>query len=626
MAAATTTSKSKKKTTTRAKKISVEEAEKEKEAAIQKAKEKAIAEERERAERERISAAMNTPEDHDWEDEEDEDTPTFGTTGGAYYEDTNLPEEPDIFEFGRTMEDQGKDISYYIKKDNAFLVELYTATSLEELRKKYGGGKYTVAIKNDRGQWIKQKTMRVHGPLEPEVREEKKEQYIPPQPQMPQIDLNQAFGSMSQMFMQMQEMNQRDKSRTEREERKGGEQFNTTLFQVISEQGKSTQQMIMEMQRNNMEMLKSMNENTSRSLEKAEERNRQMIQEMRQTFNNNNKKDEFGLKEMLALIESSRNSGMDTMKTVMELSETMADMRTPDTPVETGDSKESLMSTLTKAMLPLITKAGQQSQAAPGVPQQAVQMPGLPQRRQVQQAYQQAQNPNPQTPQGHRPNGGGQVRTAQAAPSPIQGNGRYQETRVQNIQKNPLSSLGLATFSDNKGTNVSQHASQYREASPHPALGSDYESSEEFIKRTSADLVPPESDISKETIGMSDEAKEGIEGFKAIMPLVRESDVYKDASKAQQNIVELGLPIIAQYINDEKMTPEVVAHFVIDECAGQGFTPQVLAKEFTFDFLIQVASNFGIGEEKKTWFGEFYETIQDAAGDAVAGEEESAPN
>lgn len=122
---------------------------------------------------------------------------------------------------------------------------------------------------------------------------------------------------------------------------------------------------------------------------------------------------------------------------------------------------------------------------------------------------------------------------------------------------------------------------------------------------------------------MTDEAKENIEGFKAFMPLVRDSEVYKAATKAQQNIVEHGLPIIAQYINDEDITAEVVAHFVIDECAAQGFSPQVLAKEFTFDFLLQIASNFGIGEEKKPWFGEFYEAIQNAAGDATTGEEES---
>jgi hypothetical protein len=123
---------------------------------------------------------------------------------------------------------------------------------------------------------------------------------------------------------------------------------------------------------------------------------------------------------------------------------------------------------------------------------------------------------------------------------------------------------------------------------------------------------------------MSDEAKEGIETFKAIMPIVRESDVYKKATQAQKNIVELGLPVIAQYINDEDVTAETVAHFVIDESASQGFSPQVLAKEFTFDFLLQIASNFGIGEEKNEWFGEFYEAIQDVAGVSTSGEEESA--
>lgn len=616
----TTTSSSKKKTSTRSKRISVDEAEKEKEAAILKAKEEAIAEERDRAEKNRISASMNIPDDNEWDEDEDDDTPSFGNHGGSYFEDTDLPEDPDIFEMGRALEDQGRDISYYIKKDNAFLVELYTATSLEELKKKYGGGKYTIAIKNSNGQWIKQKTIRVHGPIEVEPKVEPKEQYFQPQQNVPQVDLNQMFQGTSQMFMQMQEMANRERSRADRDEKKGSDTFNSTLFSVISEQGKSTQTMIMEMQRNNMEMLKAISENTTRSLEKAEERNRDMLREIRES---GSKKEEFGLKDMLALIESSRNNGMDTMKTVMELSETFAEMRTPDTPSEPIDSKESLMATLTKAMLPLITKAGQQTQTAPGVPQQAVQMPGLPQRRPVQQAYQQTQNPSPQAPQGYRPNGGGQASPTKTAQSPIRGNGQYQETRVQNIEKNPLASLGLATFADRTSNNVPQ-TSPRGENPPHRVLGREYESSEEFIEKTMKDLNNlPEPDISKEPQAMSDEAKEGIETFKAIMPIVRESDVYKKATQAQKNIVELGLPVIAQYINDEDVTAETVAHFVIDESASQGFSPQVLAKEFTFDFLLQIASNFGIGEEKNEWFGEFYEAIQDAAGVTTPREEES---
>lgn len=618
---ATTTTK--KKTTTRAKKISLEEAEKQKEEAIAKAKEEAREEERKRMEAERIKTEMNTPDDHDFDEEyDDEDGPTFGVQGGAYYEDTDLPQEPDIFEFGRQLEDQGRDISYYIKKDNAFLVELFTATTMEELKKKYGGGKYQIAIKNGQGQWIKQKTIRIHGPIEPEEKEDK-QPYFPPQPQMPQIDLNQTFGAMSQMFMQMQEMSQREKSRADRDEKKSSESFNTTLFQVISEQGKSTQQMIMEMQRNNMEMLKAMSENTARSLEKAEERNREMIREIKAS---SSKKEEFGLKDALALVATSRNDGIETMKMVMDLSENMADLRTP--PAVETDSKEGMMGKLVSAVVPLLNRANQQATAAaqvPGVAQIPQQTPGVQQRRMVQHPQvRQTQNPQQAPiPQGHHgnraPQGQGQARPG----SPIKGNGVYQETRVQNFPQSPLSSLGLPSFAD-KGGNVPTMTKPEGKVTPHEVLGEGYESSEEFIERTMKDLNQNPEPLSKtggkET--MSDEAKASIEDFKALMPFVRESDLFKNASKAQQNIVELGLPIIAQYVNDETVTPEIVAHFVIDECANQGFGAKVLAKEFTFDFLLQIASNFGIGEEKKPWFGEFYETIQDAAGETTLGEEE----
>lgn len=612
---ATPTTQTKKKTS-RAKKITLDEAEKLKQEAVEAAKEEARMEERRRIEQEQARQAMNTPDDAEFEDEYDDEIPIFGTHEGAYYEDTPVGEEPDIFEFGRVLEDQGKDISYYIKKDNAFLCELFTATTMEDLKKKYGGGKYTIAIKNDRGQWIKRKTLRIHGPIEPET-ETKQEPIIPPQPGMPQIDMNQTFGGMMDFFVRMNEMSQRERQRIERTESKSSDSFNNTLFQVISEQSKSTQAMIMEMQRNNIEMLKAMSENTTRSLEKAEERNREMIREIKES---STKKEEFGLKDMIALMATSENKGMETMKMALDMSESLAELRTPP-PSEPVDAKESMMGKLVNAIVPLMTQANKnaQAQAQPGV-QQLPQAPGVPQRRAVYPGQFQAPRQAPIYPnarQGGTPQGSGQ-----AGPrSPITGNGVYQETRVQNFKQSPLSSLGLPSFTD-KGGNVPTQAPR-QGVPPQGVLGPDYESSEAFMERTMKELNEVSGPLSNEEKKvMSEEAKSSVEDFKALMPFIRESDLYKNASKAQQNIVELGLPIIGTYINDVNIKPDEVAHFVLDECQGQGFTAKVVAKEFTFDFLLQIASNFGIGEEKNEWFGEFYETIQEAAGNGAIGEEE----
>lgn len=628
----TTTQSTSKKKPSRVKKITLDQAEKDKKLAV----EEALEAQKKEFEQEQIRSSMNTPDDVDFDEYEDtdEDETSFGTRNGAYYEDADLPDELDIFEFGKTLEDQGKDISYYIKKDNAFLVELYTATSWEELRSKHGGGKYTVAIKNSNGQWIKQRTQRVHGV--PNAQKEEKQTVIPPQPNVPQIDLNETFGAMSQMFMQMQEMTQRERSRAERDEKKGMDTFNTTIFQVISEQSKNTQAMIMEMQRNNMEMLKSLNENTSRSLEKAEERNREMIREMRQSIS---KKDEFSTKDLLALIENSRNNGMDTMKTIMEMGELFAEKMTPDVP-SVPESKDNMIGKLVNGILPLLTQAKQSAAQAA--------MPGLPaahnptvgttqhlgdrgQHRPLQPNVRQAQAPQVPISQNPLPNRTAQGRTQAPQKSPIQGNGRYEEIRVknnapqgvQNLEKNTLDSLGLPSFTDRK---INKPQGPHLKSVP-PKEGQVASihtlSSEELIERTNSKVK--EYDATFKGGVMSDEAKEAIESFKKFMPLVRESDVYKNANKNQKLIVEMSLPIIAQYINDENITPELVAHFVIDECQNQGFGPQVLAKEFTFDFLLQIASNFGMAEEKKTWFGEFYETIKDASSstDGIEGEEES---
>ncbi len=323
------------------------------------------------------------------------------------------------------------------------------------------------------------------------------------------------------------------------------------------------------------------------------------------------------------------------MKTVMELSENFSAMMAEKTTSDEPESKDSLLTKLVGGVLPLLTKANQQADAAaagqmPGVaPQQVHPMQQIPQpRRQhrpanaVQHSHgagvrpTHAQTPQPSPHQFRNPQGPGRVPAQR--PTPPQG--APQAGPRHRTATFSAAALGFATFTDKRGQEPSTIGAEGRV--PHdPRL----ESSEEFIKRVDAEIAESSAPTLKDAKGvhtMTEEEKQEAQQIKQVMPLIRGSEIYEKATPAQQAIVELAFPLIAVYINRDGITPEIVANFVLDECRPQGFTPKVLEKEFTFDFLLQIASNFGIGEEKREWFGEFYETIKDAARNDASGEEE----
>lgn len=603
--------------TSRAKKITVDQAEKDKQVAI----DRALEEEREKARLERLKASAGVPDEDDIAEYEEENqfTPSFGTSHGAYHDgyDSEAEDYFDIFEFGQNLEETGRAVEYLVKRNNEIVGELPTAVRWSELAKKYdGGGKYQIILRDaNTKEYIKSQTQRLAEPVRASVSE--RETYIPPQPQMPQMDLNSTFQGMTNMFMQMQEMVQREKARNEREEKKSSSESNTLLMTIMQNQSQSQQQMMMEIAKMQNENTRHQTETFNRLVEKMDQKTEKMFSELTKGLQ---KKDEFGLKEMLALIESSRKSGMDTMKTVMDLSEQFSAMMSEkggerDEP----ESKDSLLSKLVTGFMPLLTKANQQAQQMPGVaPQQVHPMQQIPQPRRDLRAPVPPPSQPPaaqfRNPQGPGPGRGPQAPRASQTPQAFAPDRRPIPSAA---------SLGFATFADKSQRKPSTGAG----AEAAQVLPKTFESSEDFIKRVEAEISESAAPVptltqTKGVHKMSDEEKKELEQLKAVMPLIRSSEIYEKASSAQKTIVELAFPLIAIYINREGVTPEIVANFVIDECRPQGFGPKVLEKEFTFDFLLQIASNFGIGTEKREWFGEFYETIKDAARNDAQGDEE----
>jgi hypothetical protein len=99
-------------------------------------------------------------------------------------------------------------------------------------------------------------------------------------------------------------------------------------------------------------------------------------------------------------------------------------------------------------------------------------------------------------------------------------------------------------------------------------------------------------------------------------------EIYQGASEIQQKIANLALPLIAEHIMSKQISPRDVAGLSLDECLKNGISPEVVLREFPFDFMLQIAGAFGIGEEKKPWFEEFYAHIQDSVGVDTEGSDE----
>lgn len=600
MATTTESRSSKKKTKTtrkKTKKIDAAEAERLREEAVQ----RAIQEERERWEREQEEAGFEDIDDYEVQDEEletGEHQRSWLLGGENRFADGNLQnhnrEEAEFNLFDWIEENyfrQGVAVTYYIKKNGQVMGEIEHPTSWTELQKTFGGGQYQVIAKTSENKtYIKSQRQMVAAPAKKD--EDREPRYMPPppapEPREPSIDMNQMFTNMMGMFQQMQEMNEKARAREERDEKKSSDSFNTTFLTLMQNQQKSTSDMFLKIAEMTQKTSEQQSNNFSRVIEKMDDKFTRMFEKMSET---SKQKEQLGLKDLLALTNSSRQEGLEQMKLIMELAEQRAESLRGDD--DDDDSKGSLINNLIKGVLPIVAQARQSQMMMP--PQQQMPRGAVPQSGVALPPSQRAKGPQSRPPQGTI-----DPRVAQARAQAGVGQGRQPSPELVQKAFTP-DSLGLAGFRE-KNVEVNE-----------PYIPEPYYP--ESQPETAVQEVGPENGVA----GIS--AQEVQE-----TPDQRGSNLYDEASLAQRTIAELAIPTIAIYMDDAKLSAENVGHIVMDELEAQGYTAKTVVKEFTFEFLLEVARAFGIGDERKPWFEEFYSAIQERAGTGVDGEEEHTSN
>lgn len=518
----------------------------------------------------------------------------LGHYGSAYVEDeVRDPEEvrrvnaEDVFDYvEQNIIPTGVPVKFRVKRNGNFIAEQDYPLSWSDIQKTHGGGHYTVEARDAMtGRYIKSTTQMVFDPnggVKKQADEEKSSKnevpFIAP-PSSPQFDPNEMLKTVTSIFGKMQEMNWEEKTKNSRDERRSENQFNQTLLTVMQSQSQATQSMMMEMQKNTQETFRALGETFQKSQErmddkftKSQENLQRMIEKIVEA---NNKKDEFSLKDMLMLQQSAEDRGWEKMSMLLDLSEKKAEERLAER--DDKDSDTGIIAPLVKGLLPLLSGASAQQQMMLQQAQSA--NAGQPQRRSLPSG----------SSQGHAPQG--QTRRAQAPQAASRPGPHKRKTQTGTQQSPKENPLGLPTFADED---------------------------EDFQPQTPRIEVQAEQQSTMTTL--EDKPLETSEVVNE--PQKKVEDLYTNASPTAQQIANIAIPVIAETIFNAQIAPWQSAQLCLGECAKAGFDTETVLREFTFDYMLQIAGAFGIGADKKPWFEEFYAYIQNEAGMESEGEDQ----
>lgn len=555
----TQNSKKAKKKTTRTKRISADEAA---ELAEQKAKEAVEKYKKEEAAR-REAEEFDTEEDHGG------NSFLFGPEFNTEEDDVQeaiQQAEFDIFDYiHKNYVKQGVAVKFRVKKDGSLLGEFDIGVNWATLQEQYGGGFYRVqAVHAESKQIIKTQSQSILAREDKKKNEEntQTQNQSAPGPHS-QLDINELMGGMMQAWQQMQSMAARDRKAEERDEKRMASEQNNLLLTLMQNQQQQQSTMLLEIAKMNQSTAEKQSQNFSRILEKMDEKNQKMFE---QITNNMNKKEEFGFKDILAIMKEAEDKGADRMTQIMEL----AEMMKGDEP----SGKEGAWSKLVSAILPMVANASKQQAAVP----QPTMVPrgSLPQgQRPPQVTPPRPQAGHPARPQATRPH------AAQTAAGPQ----RRPGSSPQPTRKNPARPGSV---------NPGPQGPQAMRQNPDLGKGAGFQEGPRPVTATRAG-TPPASHGNP-------------------VPINEAEAVMQEASEKQTQIAGIAIPIIGECIFNENIKAKDAAVLCLDECAKVGFDADTVLKEFTFDDVMKVASLFELHETKRTWFEEFYNGLEDAAG------------
>lgn len=238
----------------------------------------------------------------------------------------------DIFEFGINLRDTENFYpEWTIKKDGAIVATKRSKYSFEQLQNEYGGGHYEIWLRDgNTKQYRKKQTQDV---AEPPKRssDDSKEQF---QRYQKEDDMEKMMKLMTVMS-QMQSSSSRDKAETAKAEVEAQNLSNQALMQMMT--ASSTQNA------ENMKLMMNM-------IKSSNDANAKMIEQLATSIKESTKKNssEFGLKEILALQESSKKSAYREYKEMMDMAQEMVDKRMEMMEANSFNEKEEKKSSIDK--------------------------------------------------------------------------------------------------------------------------------------------------------------------------------------------------------------------------------------------------------------------------------------
>jgi hypothetical protein len=478
----------------------------------------------------------------------------FETDEQEPHEEISAGYDFDIFTYiHENFHKKGVPINYSIKKDGEIIGTLsHPYCNWDLLQKKYGGGNYTVFAKRKiDGRFVKQQTEQVAPPLE----EPKPD--MPPQPQIiqpqsPQLDPNMLTTQMIKLFNELQAMNRQDKSREERDERRGNE----SLISMISNTQNNTQNLILKMQENTTSMMDKINDNTSRMIERVSEQSNRQMEKLEDRFSkiieNLSKKNENNLDslKLISLIRDGEERGIAQFTKIMEL----AEMKAESMRESNDEPKDSLLSKALTSLLPLISNASSMAQQQVMQQQQMAMQPGRSLNR---PSAVRPVTPNPgQKTQPGRAQTANTVRPIKAQTNP----------EIQDSSKSSFS--GLETSKPKKYDTQRDNMLEPTTYEPEPELAE----GEEYI-----DVPSQESEV------------------------LSLEELTNNATEAQMGMVSTALPIITSAF-ETKASAESTASNLFAALKQNSYQPKQIVEEFNIELVVQLAKSLGVDDNESINF------------------------
>jgi len=503
-------------------------------------------------------------------------------------------------------------VFYQVKQNGQYIGEFWHPDcSWQLLKETYGGGLFFVQAKNDNNkQIITQQTLRIAGPPIIASKKEKDDTpppYVPPVPQ--QLDPN----ALIQFMQAANETARKDNRRDDVDDRRNQTENISSFNNLMLQQQKSTQDMFMMIQKQTTDMIREINSNTTKLIEKQDDKFTKIVERLAEA---SKPKEEFGTIKLIEMLNKAEESGWKRMQSVVELADAKAEVSTELALAGREEEGTGTMGNLIKAIVPLITQAGtvvaqphpmqnqrppQQMMPPQGVPlqrpmpPQGVPLQGAPQNRVAPgmiyppQPRRAVHSPVVPPGQGATTPGARRAPPRTVNPTKTEERSPVDASRQVPPQKIQMNSLGLPTISDKSSSASADDTS---------------------VDGASAVLIP-KSELTDEP------------ALKAKQAGAKLEQTFDSATPLQRNIATIAIPKIAEFINDLSLSPQDAAAMTLGVLEQKNYPPQVVAKNFAFDFMLQIAGQFGIGAEKRPWLEEFYAHIANTAGVANSQTEPS---